>query len=184
MRGSGASSQPAASPKRQNSPGTWSQGCFAAPPQSPTSPSAPWGRTAQPQLLPLQPPKPGSCLHGSCPCKMNPGCHAKLGNSSRSPLLPPFPGRQPWCPRAKRMCESHARTSCRRASFPTAQMHLGAAGRQHSPQPLTPPPLRPLNQGGQIPPRGLGHRTEWGRQRWPPAQPRAAECFEGSFRLW
>lgn len=53
------------------------------------------------------------------------------------------------------MCESHTQTSCRRASFPTAQMHLGAAGRQHSPRPLTPPP-RPSTKGDK------SHRGVWG----------------------
>lgn len=89
VRGSGASSQPAESPKRQNPPGTWSQGHFAAPLQSPTSPSAPWGRTAQPRLLPLQPPKPRSCLHGSCPCKTRRGCHANAMQSWATHPAPP-----------------------------------------------------------------------------------------------
>lgn len=245
MRGSSASSQPAASPEHQNPPGTLSKGSFAVPPQSPTSPSVPWGRTAQPRLLPRQHPKPGTYLHSSRLCKNKRGCHAKPGDPSREPrlslgrglgtptlrkigqaamvsllrsgtrqgagpppspggcipsrvtprswkgwfvrhapappLLPPFAGWQPLRPRAKRMCEIRAQTSCRRASFPTAQMHLGAA--RAPAQPPAPDTPLPLHEGGQAPRRGLGHGTEQGRRWWLLAQPRAAAGFEGSFRL-
>lgn len=76
--------------------------------------------------------------------------------SFHGPAPAPLPGPQPSGRRAERLHKVWAQISCRRASFPTAQMHLGAAWPPADPLVLSPPEGKEPSPARQYPQTKLG----------------------------